>query len=860
MFDVTPNSSQDNNSRTAKETGRPDKALWLVAAFVPIAWFLATFAGIRNLTPYTAYHWGQSASLILCAIFGGLVLLSRPAKGKFLTIAALAIVAGTVVLLPLLSSSAASLLGLLWFLGLSAAIGSLLLSRMLEHESVLERLMLATPVGFGCLSLVMLFLGLFIGYSRLIIVGTLAAITVAVFASRTIRSGAFLRGWKWPDSGPRADFRFTALAVGLSAVSLLQAYVWTQAPPIHADSVAYHLAVPQLYLSEKRLVEIPDTRGSYWSHNAEMLYTAALAIGGYKLPPMIHWGFGVIGALAVYHLGDLVGGRLAGPLAALLFISLPISAWEAGSAYVDLITTTFVTCAAYCLLRWWNARSHDWLILSGLLAGFGMGTKLNAFYFVAPAGLLICIESWRVSRRWQNSLSNAGRFTVPLVAVSITWFALSAAWTGNPFYPYLQSLFHSDKWVDLPEPRYHAVAGILGFLRVPFDLSFNPGPFYMGEYFTDFLGGILLLGFPVFLCAANKDTRKLTTVIVVISSIAVVMWYIWGSYGRMLLPCVPLIAVLAALNVEAAWRLVRGRAASLIVGTIGILALGAWFVTVVLQVLPFYFCEERIPYRVAMGLEKDEEFLKRTFTGLPVAKYLNRLGGNFPVKVLAMGTGIRFYAGKTRMYDNATSHLGVLSGSMSPPELGKALSAQQFNYVLVNHRAFPRGQSGPATPGPAKPPFLDNYCRLLFEEEGIGVYRFYDKPFEPRPTFLDHTGVAIKTLKKDDVLSYNVESGKGMILRTPIDAGPGMWQIAVKGQIQVNSGRLHYGIVDTRGNVPWSFTIEPTGAWRELPDAKPVIFGRDQYFLYFHIPAVEPTQFSLKGLAISYVTPVDDPL
>ena len=45
--------------------------------------------------------------------FWGLVLLSWPAKGKFLTMAVLAIVTGTVVVLPLLSCCAANLLGLL---------------------------------------------------------------------------------------------------------------------------------------------------------------------------------------------------------------------------------------------------------------------------------------------------------------------------------------------------------------------------------------------------------------------------------------------------------------------------------------------------------------------------------------------------------------------------------------------------------------------------------------------------------------------------------------------------------------------------------------------------------------------------
>src|SRR5580765_9072387 len=102
---------------------------------------------------------------------------------------------------------------------------------------------------------------------------------------------------------------------------------------------------------------------------------------------MIHWGFGVICALTVFCMGRLVGGRIAGPSAALFFVSLPLVIWEAGSAYTDLITTTFVTCAAYCVLRWWNEPERNWLTLAGLLAGFGIGTKLNAVYFVAPAGL-----------------------------------------------------------------------------------------------------------------------------------------------------------------------------------------------------------------------------------------------------------------------------------------------------------------------------------------------------------------------------------------------------------------------------------------------------------------------------------------
>jgi hypothetical protein len=762
-----------------------------------------------------------------------------------------------VITLPLLNGSVTSLLGLLWLVGLATALGSLLLSRGSEAGGGLGLFILAAPIGFGCISLVMLFLGLFVSYSRPVIIATLALMTVLVCAWKPVRSGAFLRGWKQSIQGQGADLRLTALVIGLCAICFLQAYIWTQAPPIHADSIGYHLSVPQIYLSENRLLEILDTRSSYLAHNAEMLYTAALALGGYRLPAMIHWSFGVICALAVFCIGRLVGGRIAGPLAALLFVSSPLFIWEAGSAYTDLITTTFVTCAAYCVLRWWDAPERNWLTLAGLLAGFGVGTKLNACYFVAGAGLLILICTWMRTRNWLMCLTAACRFSAPLLAVSLWWFVLNAAWTGNPVFPFLQSVFHSDKWMDLPEPRYRAVPGILGFLRVPFDLSFNPGPFYMNEFRTDMLGGLLLIGLPVSVWVTRTKNRKLI-VLCSITGIAVVMWYVWGSYGRMLLPCVPLLAVIAALNVEAAWNLVTGKTWRVILRAVAIPALGIWFGTGLLEVIPNYYCEGGIPYRVAMGIESDYAFLKKNFPGYSVSRYLERLSQKFPVKVMAVATGIRFYSGNSHMFESTTSHLGILSGSMTPPELIKALYSLQFNYVIVNHREFPIGHTSPATPGPAKPQFLQEFCRLVFMEDDIGVYRIKNKPIAPGPTFIDELNVGIKTIKGDEILSYRVEAGKGLILRTPIDATPGDWHILVKGQIQVKSGRVLYGIADPRGNDLWGSAVDVTNGWKDLPPPKPGVFRENQYFLYFFVPPGDATEFQIKGLSIAAVIPGDD--
>src|SRR5206468_621684 len=75
----------------------------------------------------------------------------------------------------------------------------------------------------------------------------------------------------------------------------------------------------------------------------------------------------------------------APPLAAGLWLSIPVACWEAGTAYIDLGTALFQFTALAALTR---ALDHEarrrqgidprWAAAAGVLTGFALGTKATA--------------------------------------------------------------------------------------------------------------------------------------------------------------------------------------------------------------------------------------------------------------------------------------------------------------------------------------------------------------------------------------------------------------------------------------------------------------------------------------------------
>jgi 4-amino-4-deoxy-L-arabinose transferase-like glycosyltransferase len=154
---------------------------------------------------------------------------------------------------------------------------------------------------------------------------------------------------------------------------------------------------------------------------------------------LLHWFFGVLGALAVYGVARRLWSRNVALTAATLFYCTPFVQDLGQTARVDLATAFFATLALGALVVWSEeATEESWIWLSALCAGTAMATKWTAIPVVLlPAVLML------VMRRRFRSLA---MYCLVAVAAVTPWLIKNWYLTGNPVYPLLYQWFPNPHW------------------------------------------------------------------------------------------------------------------------------------------------------------------------------------------------------------------------------------------------------------------------------------------------------------------------------------------------------------------------------------------------------------------------------
>ncbi|HMS56307.1 MAG TPA: hypothetical protein PKA27_12985 [Fimbriimonadaceae bacterium] len=260
----------------------------------------------------------------------------------------------------------------------------------------------------------------------------------------------------------------------LLLVPVLLALVGAAAPSdsIEWDSLAYHLAVPKIWLEAGQIVNVPFIHHSNFPFVVDNLFMIGLPFGE-SAAKAFNVAFLVFGCATILGLTRQRYGAQAGWVAALAFATVPTVLWESGTAYIDMAHALFAGLGAYLLL----VEEDHWV--GALLMGFAIGSKYTGMQpaFVAFAILLV-IRLF--SRAPVKGVVLAGLLTV---AVGSPWYVKNAAWTGNPVYPFFHSLFPSKNWSEFNAKIYaeeQATFGVPG--RSPdavahalLGLSYQPG-------------------------------------------------------------------------------------------------------------------------------------------------------------------------------------------------------------------------------------------------------------------------------------------------------------------------------------------------------------------------------------------------
>lgn len=569
--------------------------------------------------------------------------------------------------------------------------------------SRLERTLFGFGLGLGLLAALMLALGLGGGLFRPL--GFAVPLVLLAIGGRQHREmAAELRGWAKTVRLTGWDRALTALFAAFALVGLIGCF----APPtthLEWDSIAYHLADPKIYLQAHRLVFIPWEDHSNFAFTAEMWYLYGLLLGGVNagipLAKLFHFACGAGTCLAIYALGARLFSPSVGKVSALLFGSLPIVFWEAGTAYVDLAAAFYTTLTLLALGQGMARRDDRWLRLSAILMGLTLTTKATA---LGTLGLLaLGLLLWRLRGLKETPLSavkSAALWGVIALAVGSPWLVKSAILTGNPVYPFFYGVFGGRGWDQAAADNYtqwnaafgmgHSLSDIvlvpwnLTMFLLPGQATASHKPFNDYQTVYNALSPVLLaaLFFPVFGRIASTPAKALAG----FALGSLLLWAVTVQYVRYLLPTVPVLCLLAGFVLVQTWALRWKSGAAL--AALGVCSLafslfvGAGLVS---EVLP-----------VVLGQVSRDSYIARGFGPYPAMQFINtQLPKN--ARVIMYGNPLGFYCDRPYLWGDAMHGTYIpYAAFRSADDLRTYLHTLGITHILIYEGGFPLtpGQSG----------------------------------------------------------------------------------------------------------------------------------------------------------------------
>lgn len=564
-------------------------------------------------------------------------------------------------------------LHLLWF-GLlaagSAGWGRWLLRRVgLNADDAVAEASLSLGLGLGLVS----YTAFALASLRLFTPLALSLLTLAAMAGAVwhLRLGCWLLGLRAGRPGFLGGL-LAAYLLLLAGANLLPALT----PAWDWDGVAYHLALPKIYLQAGGFVFRPDIYHNLFPQFTEMLFSLGFWSPFGAAAKLMHYGFGLLAAAAVFSLGRSSKLGLAAGLAAAFFYSQYLVHIESGTAFIELATTAYVALALLSLRQAASASASDdplprtpaefaekntsrsasgtspakrrgdassvvgpraapedlrWHYLAALFAGMAAATKWHGLI------LLACLALWQMVWVWQTDPDSAG-VKLRRMAGLLFWASLpvipyfARAWLlgGNPIWPLGYSLF-GGRWWDAEAARLMTAfvadfaghtKGWLGFLRLPWDLMLSAPAFGVGaaQARLPLLGLFLLLAGGGWLLLRRQSAPPRWTRTALGASLFaffLAVWFASSPQFRYLLPVFPLLAWLAAVVCQKLWDS-PGRFTK------------AWAVLgglLLLTVHPPAHRDTLEHVKAVAGVVQPGDFLTRRLNHYPACLYLNQHAG-----------------------------------------------------------------------------------------------------------------------------------------------------------------------------------------------------------------------------------------
>jgi len=441
---------------------------------------------------------------------------------------------------------------LIWMLGL---IGLAAFLSIRKGDSIGFEYIFPVAAGLG---LIIFFFGLLDLWHRSLFI-VLTALLAATFIWAALKFALLAKAARFIITRPFFSIIF-GLGVawfGLASLSF----------PVTADALYFHLGLPKIYAQAGSLFFAPDILFSAGPRAMEMISTAFYFLGIERGSQLFIVLLAAMLIVTVYKRASELEGH--GPYAVLILLSVPIFVSQLAASKNDFLLWGLSFFAALEFIKHQTSGSICHLLWSAAGVGLAAGTKSIGLGLFVPFAMIFIYEIAYGRAR----LMHFAFFLLISLLLALPWYLYSWIVTGNPVFPFFDSIFRSWHTTPLLEHFNSSLdidpirRNIVNLIISPFKLIFFP------DEFDGRLGYALVL-FPLLLIVIGRIPRSIKTVCG-LSVIFFLFWYLAFPFARFLLPVGALLAIAGSFFMFTA---VRGP------GYVGVLALSSLLVAVALPI------------------------------------------------------------------------------------------------------------------------------------------------------------------------------------------------------------------------------------------------------------------------------------
>ena len=233
-----------------------------------------------------------------------------------------------------------------------------------------------------------------------------------------------------------------ALLAGTLGALLLAQWIASVAPEVGGDSTGGRVALPAIWLRDGFIGAKREIVLSYMSIGAESFFMLLMPLAGYVVAKVAAF------ACLLVIIGTVAGrscrwGNAWALGAAVAFAASTIVWWQFIWGFCDLLQVALLLGCAASLQRWCRRGDDRLLVAAGLLAGASASIKLNGVLFMVAAASLPLAVLLRRGRGVVPAIVASLKAAVPAILMVAPALVRSAYLTGNPVFPFANSLFRS---------------------------------------------------------------------------------------------------------------------------------------------------------------------------------------------------------------------------------------------------------------------------------------------------------------------------------------------------------------------------------------------------------------------------------